>query len=99
MSGGVFLSIDRIVLHGFDRIDRRELATALQEALQEQLTATSIVQSFAAPLARTDITLQQSFSATQLGQSLARDLSSVIRDAGAANTTGQHNARGAKPDA
>lgn len=99
MSGAVVLNIDRIVLHGFDHIDPRELAIALQQALAEQLANTGIGHSSSAPLARTHITLQGSFSASQLGQSLAGTLCSVIRDTGAAATTGPGGANGAGPDA
>jgi len=96
---GIFLNIDRIVLDGFDHIDRRELAAALQQALAEQMAATAIGRSSSTPLARRSITLQASFSATQLGQSLARDLCGVIRNAGAAATTPRDSKQGAKPDA
>ena len=99
MSGGIFLNIERIVLDGFDHVDRRALAAALRQALVEQLAFTGIGQSSATPLARTHITLQESFSATQLGQSLARDLCSVIRDSGAVGTTGRGGAQGAEADA
>lgn len=96
---GVFLNIDRIVLDGFDHIDRRELAAALQQALAEQLATTAIGHSSSTPVTRRSITLQESFSATQLGQSLARDLCSVIRNAGATATTQRDSKHGAEPDA
>jgi len=99
MIGGVFLNIDRIVLDGFDHIDRRELATALQQALTEQLASIGPARSSATPLARTHITLGESFSAAQLGQSLARDLCSVISNAGAAGPPSRGNANGAESDA
>lgn len=99
MSGGIFLNIDRIVLDGFDHIDRHGLAAALQQALVEQLASTDFAHSSATPLTRTNITLQESFSAAQLGQSLARDLCTVIRNAGAARTPARGEVHGGEPDA
>lgn len=99
MSGGVFLNIDRIVLDGFDHVDRRELAKALQQALTEQLASISPGHSSSTPLARTHIALQESLSAEQLGRSLATELGSVINNAGAARTTGPDGVHGAEPDA
>ena len=96
---GVLLNIDRIVLDGFDHIDRRELAAALQQALAEQLASTGIGQSSATPLARTHITLPDSFSAAHLAQSLARNLCSVIHNAGAAGIAGRGSENGTEADA
>jgi len=99
MSGGVFLNIDRIVLEGFDHIDRRELATALQQALAEQLATSGPGRSSATPSARAHVTLQRSFSAAQLGQSLATELCRIIGNTGAAENANPGNARGAEPHA
>lgn len=99
MSGSVYLNIDRIVLDGFDHIDRRGLTIALQQALEEQLASTDLSHSSATPLSRTHITLQQSSSATQLGQSLARELCSVVRNSGAAASVHHGSEHGAEADA
>jgi len=99
MSGGVFLNIDRIVLEGFDHIDRRALATALQRALAEQLASSSPGRSSATPFAQTHITLQRSFNAAQLGQSLATELCRIIGNTVAADTTKPGIAHGADSDA
>lgn len=99
MSGDIFLNIDRIVLHGLDHIDRNELQTALQEALTEQLSARTIAHPSETPRVRTELTLPASFSAGQVGRSLAQNLYGVISDIDTARSPGHAGKQGGQPDA
>ena len=78
MSRDIFLNIDTIVLRGMDHVDRHELATALQQAMVEQLASNP--QLIAADLERvkTHISLPGTFATEQLGQALAGSLSGII---------------------
>lgn len=96
MSGDIYLTIDRIVLHGMDHIDRFALADALQQALSEQLFPVQAMTAAERSRFRADILLPTTFSAEQLGQSLGQTLSSIISDSGGGIDSGQEPQRGGR---
>ena len=79
MSRDVFVNIDRVVVHGLDHLDARDLAVALQDALAKQLAGTE-AGSRAADIARvrTRIDLPHGCTAVQLGQALAGTLAGTM---------------------
>ena len=99
MSGDIILNIDRIVLHGLDHVDDQTLATALRQALAEQLSSSP--DSGPASMARvqTQITLPEVFSAEQLGRTLAQSLHGVISDSAGKPEQDLASKRGGRPDA
>ena len=99
MSGDIFLNIDRIVLRGLGRIDRSELEAALQTALTEQLASSSVHHPLEQHRVVTQITLPETVSAGQLGQSLAQNLYAVISDTGIAAAPRNVGKRGGEPNA
>ena len=79
MSRDVFVSIDRVVVHGLEHLEARDLAAALQDALAEQLAATP-AGGQSADIARvgTRIDLPHGCTAAQLGQALASSLADSL---------------------
>ncbi len=82
MSGDIFLTIDRIVLHGLDRIDRHALSEALQQALLDQLGQQSSLTSADLSRVRITISLPDNMGGEQLGQVLGQTLGGIIGNSG-----------------
>jgi hypothetical protein len=99
VSAGVFLNIERIVLHGMDHVDARALAAALQKSLSEQLAANPIHDAAASAWVRTQISLPESCNAEQMGRALAQSLHGVIVNEPATAGRGGAGGRGGRSDA
>lgn len=82
------LHIDKLVLHGFDRINEAALTTALHEALSRELLAAPALHDTTVHRAQTTITLPARHDAHSLGNSLAQSLAQTC--------TGTAEPRGAR---
>ncbi len=97
MSGDIILNIDRIVLHGLDHVDGQTLATALQQALAEQLSSSPVRSPAEMARVRTRITLPEAVSAEQLGRTLGQSLHGVISDSAGKPAQDFASKRGGRP--
>lgn len=100
MSGDVFVNIDRVVVHGLEHLNARDLAAALQDALAQQLAEVPVgSQAADVDRVRTRIDLPNGCTATQLGQALAGTLGGVIGDGGPDSGIKSRTPAGAHGDA
>lgn len=99
MKTTINLSIERIVLHGLDQVDRYTLTEALQEALVKQLSSHPTLSSTNLPRVRTKITLSIDDGAEQLGQALGQSINNIIAQNEGTAQSGQKTKLGGRHDA
>jgi hypothetical protein len=86
MSSRIILDIDRIVLHGFDSIDRQALLAALQQSLSEWLNGNPSFTNADRAHIQARIELPGNSGTEQASRALGKGLSGII--AGNSATTG-----------
>jgi len=71
------LHIDKVVLHGFTRVDEAALSAALQEALSLELRAALALRDANFSFIRASVTLPTHYNAQTLGSALAQSLAGI----------------------
>lgn len=82
MSSDIFLTIDTIVLHGLEHVDRHSLEVALQESIHQYLAAHLDFHAADAAHLQLRITLPAVVTAECLGSALGESLVGAIAGSG-----------------
>ncbi|SHO44174.1 hypothetical protein [Desulfopila aestuarii] len=91
MSGDIFLTIDTIVLHGLEHVDRHGFEVALEESIRQYLTANHCFHPADASRLQLQITLPAVLTAESLGSALGDRLAGSIGGSGESRDFGKHN--------
>jgi hypothetical protein len=89
-SGAINLHIDKIVLHGFTRINEAAWSSALQAALGRELRAALALRDANYPTVHASVTLPAHYNAQTLGSALALSLTGIACS-GMSATDGSRN--------